>query len=53
MPYKRYGAVFETLRKQKHLPLSYFESFGIEKTTIQRFETGKTYYKIKYSNPSK
>ena len=42
MTYKRYGVVFKTLRKQKHLPLSYFESFGIEKTTIQRFETGKT-----------
>ncbi|MQW23972.1 MULTISPECIES: Rgg/GadR/MutR family transcriptional regulator [unclassified Lactococcus] len=42
MVYKRYGQVFNQIRNQKHLPLSFFESVGINKSSLQRFETGQT-----------
>ena len=42
MPYARYGKVFKKLRTQKHLPLSFFESYGLQKSAIHNFENGKS-----------
>lgn len=42
MPYARYGSIFKKLRTQKNLSMSFFESYGIQKATIQRFETGQS-----------
>lgn len=37
----RYGEAFQMLRKQKQLPLSYFEQAGVNKGDLSRFENGK------------
>lgn len=42
MPYARYGKVFKKIRTQKNLPLSFFESYGLQKSAIHNFENGKS-----------
>lgn len=42
MPYPRYGKVFKKIRLQKHLPLSYFQDFGISKASLDKFELGQS-----------
>lgn len=42
MPYAKYGSIFKKLRTQKKLSMSFFENYGIQKATIQRFETGQS-----------
>lgn len=42
MPYARYGKVFKNIRTQKKLPLSFFESYGLQKSAIHNFENGKS-----------
>lgn len=42
MPYKKYGETFHKLRKQKQVPLVYFEEIGISKTALSKFERGET-----------
>lgn len=37
-----YGSVFRVIRKQKKLPLSYFEKFGIKKSNLSKFERGNS-----------
>lgn len=37
----KYGEAFQMLRKQKQLPLSYFEEAGVNKGDLSRFENGK------------
>lgn len=40
MPYTGYGKNFRLIRKQKGLPLSYFQRVGIDKIGLSRFERG-------------
>jgi len=42
MVYTRYGEVFKKLRIQKGFSLSYFSILGIHKSSIARFEQGKS-----------
>ena len=42
MVYKKYGQVFRKLRKQRGLPLIYFEPLGISKAALAKFECGET-----------
>ncbi|CEN28130.1 MULTISPECIES: Rgg/GadR/MutR family transcriptional regulator [Pseudolactococcus] len=42
MVYKKYGQVFRKLRKQRGLPLIYFEPLGISKAALAKFERGET-----------
>lgn len=42
MIYKKYGEVFKTIRQQHGFALSYFESVGISKGMLSRFENGKS-----------
>jgi Rgg/GadR/MutR family transcriptional activator len=37
-----YGRIFRQIRKQKHVPLSYFQKVGITKSVISKFERGET-----------
>lgn len=37
----RYGKIFKLLRNQKKLPLSYFETIGIGKSHVGKFERGE------------
>ncbi|WP_081167728.1 helix-turn-helix domain-containing protein [Lactococcus garvieae] len=40
MPYSDYGKIFREIRTQKQLPLSYFESVGVDKSDLSKFERG-------------
>lgn len=41
MPYPLYGKRFREIRTQKQLPLSYFETVGVDKSDLSKFERGK------------
>src|SRR5574338_360748 len=42
MVYKKYGQVLRKLRKQRGLPLIYFEPLGISKAAVAKFECAGT-----------
>ncbi|AYG00414.1 Rgg/GadR/MutR family transcriptional regulator [Lactococcus allomyrinae] len=42
MIYKKYGEIFRALRQQKKLSVSHFESIGISKATLAKFERGES-----------
>lgn len=42
MVYKKYGKVFQQIRMQKNIPLSYFKKIGISKPALSDFERGNS-----------
>lgn len=41
MVYARYGEVFKMLREERELKTSDFKEYGISKSTLEKFESGR------------